>query len=79
MRYIDRTGRTMGERGDSVNVTSLGALTNDACTKAELHRLAVLKTSWGAYKVIRESGLGYEKKSFRTLAEVDEYIKARIG
>ena len=38
-----------------------------------------MKTSWGAFKVIRESGLGYEMEAFGTLEEVDAYIKTRIA
>lgn len=79
MRYIDRTGKARNEAGDSRNITSLGGLTKEACTKAERRGLGVMKTSWGAFKVIRESGLGYEMKAFGTLEEVDAYIKTRIA
>lgn len=75
MRYIDRTGKKMGERGDSRNITCLRGLTTTACAKAEHLGLGVMKTSWGAYKVIRESGLGYEPVAFGTLEAVDAYIK----
>lgn len=75
MRYIDRTGKERNERGETKNISSLGDLSKEACTKAERRGLGVMKTSWGAYKVIRESGLGYEQKAFGSLKEVDTYIK----
>lgn len=78
MRYIDRTGKARGEAGETRNITSLGGLTKEACTKAERRGLGVMKTSWGAYKVIRECGLGYEMEAFGSLEEVDAYIKNRI-
>ena len=79
MRYIDRTGKARSERGESKEISSLGALTKEACAKAKRNGLGVLKTSWGPYKVIRESGLGYEEKSFSSLEAVDTYIKTKIG
>ena len=79
MRYIDRTGKASNEKGESRNITSLGNLSKEACTKAERRGLAVMKTSLGAYRVIRECGLGYEMEAFGTLKEVDTYIKNRIG
>jgi len=78
MRYIDRTGKAHNEKGESRNITSLGDLSKEACTKAERKGLAVMKTSWGAYKVISECGLGYEMNPFTTLKEVDTYLKTRI-
>ena len=66
MRYIDRTGKARNEAGDSRNVTSLGGLTKEACTKAERRGLG-------------ESGLGYEMRAFGTMEEVDAYIKTRIA
>lgn len=79
MRYIDRTGKARNEAGESRNVQSIGGLSKEACTKAERRGLGVMKTSWGAYKVIRESGLGYEMEVFGTLEAVDTYIKTRIA
>jgi len=75
MRYIDRTGKAMNEKGESKNVTSMGDLSKEACKKAESLRLGVMKTRWGAYKVIRACGLGYEQNAFESLKEVDTYIK----
>ena len=75
MRYIDRTGKARSEKGESKNISSLGDLSKEACKKAESKRLGVMKTSWGAYKVIKECGLGYEMEAFENLKEVDTYIK----
>jgi hypothetical protein len=75
MRYIDRTGKARNEKGESKNIRSLGDLSKEACKKAESKRLGVMKTSWGAYKVIRECGLGYEPEAFESLKAVDTYIK----
>ena len=76
MRYIDRTGKARNEKGESKEIRSMGDLTKEACRKAESLRLGVMKTSWGAYKVIRACGLGYEMNAFGTLKEVDNYIKS---
>lgn len=76
MRYIDRTGKARNEKGESKEIRSMGDLTKEACRKAESLRLGVMKTSWGAYKVIRACGLGYEFNAFGTLKEVDTYIKS---
>ena len=76
MRYIDRTGKARNEKGESKEIRSMGDLTKEACRKAESLRLGVMKTSRGAYKVIRACGLGYEMNAFGTLKEVDTYIKS---
>ena len=76
MRYIDRTGKARNEKGESKNISSMGDLSKEACTTAERKGLGVMKTSWGAYKVIRECGLGYEMNAFGPLKEVDTYIKS---
>ena len=76
MRYIDRTGKARNEKGESKEIRSMGDLTKEACRKAESLRLGVMKTSLGAYKVIRACGLGYEMNAFGTLKEVDTYIKS---
>ena len=45
MRYIDRTGKERNERGETNNISSLGDLSKEACTKAERRGLGVMKTS----------------------------------
>ena len=59
MRYIDRTGKKMGQKGTESNITKMEALTEKATKKAEAKGLGLLKSSWGGYRIIRESGLGY--------------------
>ena len=76
MRYIDRTGKARNEKGESKEIRNLGELSREACAKAESRGMGVMKTSWGAYKVIRACGLGYEMNAFGTLKEVDTYIKS---
>lgn len=77
MRYIDRTNCTTAfEPGNSTEIQTLGALTREATKIAESKRLAVLKTRWGAYKIIRACGLGYIMECFATLADVDKALKS---
>lgn len=77
MRYIDRTNcRNMHDKGQDKNIKTMGKLTRTATQKAEDLKLGVLKTHWGPYKVIKESGLGAYEDVFDSLAEVDAFIKA---
>jgi len=75
MRYIDRTGKRMNERGESREIKTMGAMTREATKKAEENGLGVMKTSWGAYKVIRACGLGAYQDAMKDLAEVDRFLK----
>lgn len=76
MRYIDRTGcKKLADRGQDMDINSLGALSRAATKNAEDNRLAVLKTHWGKYKIIKDSGLGAYSTVFDTLAEVDAFLK----
>lgn len=75
MRYIDHTGYKALERGKSINIETLGALTRKAMRIAEENRLGVLKTRQGAYRIIRESGLGAYSDILENLAEVDRFFK----
>ena len=76
MRYIDKTGcKSAVEKGNSKEVTSLGKLTKEACKIAKANGLGLLKTRQGAYRVIKESGLGAYENFFTDLAEVDEFLK----
>jgi len=78
MRYIDRTGKKMHERGESRNIKSLGALTREATKAAEENGLAVLKTSHGPYRVIKASGLGGVcSEIFEDLEAVNKYLVSR--
>ena len=76
MRFIDKTGcKSAFEKGISKEVTSLGKLTAKACKIAKENKLGVLKTRQGAYRVIKECGLGAYEDFFTNLAEVDEFLK----
>lgn len=75
MRYIDRTGCSMSERGKDSEITKMGKLTRTATRIAEEKGLGLLKTHWGPYKVIRACGLGAYNDTFDTLDEVDTFLK----
>lgn len=78
MRYIDRTGKKRNEKGANYEIKAMGALTREATKKAEANGLAVMKTSWGPYRVIRKSGLGSVEypQALGTLEEVDQLLKS---
>ena len=76
MRYIDKTGcKSAFEKGNSKEVTSLGKLTKEACKIAKANGLGVLKTRQGAFRIIKECGLGAYEDFLTDLAEVDEFLK----
>ena len=76
MRFIDKTGcKSAFEKGNSKEVTSLGKLTKEACKIAKANGLGVLKTRQGAFRIIKECGLGAYEDFFTDLAEVDEFLK----
>ncbi len=76
MRYIDRTGcKSMSERGKDSEITKMGKLSRTATKIAEKERLGLLKTHWGVYRVIRESGLGAYTDDLKDLSEVDAFLK----
>ena len=76
MRFIEKTGcKSAFEKGNSKEVTSLGKLTKEACKIAKANGLGVLKTRQGAYRIIKESGLGAYNIFFTDLAEVDDFFK----
>lgn len=75
MRYIDKTGcKSAFEKGNSQEIKTLGNLTRKATQIAEKRGLGVMKTRWGAYKVIRECGLGAYSDAFATLEDVNEFL-----
>lgn len=78
MRYIDRTGcRRISDRGCDSEIQKMGQLTTTATKIAENKGLGLLKTHFGTYRIIRRSGLGAGiNEDFRTLKEVDTYLKA---
>ena len=76
MRYIDRTGcKGITEKGKDTEIKTLGKLTRKATKIAEENGLGLLKTHWGEYKVIRESGLGAYTDCLKDLEAVDDYLK----
>lgn len=77
MRYIDRTGKKYGEKGNDKEIKRMGELTRTATKKAEERRLGLLKTSHGPYRIIKECGLGGAcDRIFNTLKEVNEYLES---
>ena len=76
MRFIDKTGcKSAFEKGTDKDITSLGKLTRTATRIAENKGLGLLKTRQGYYRVISKSGLGAYEDVFRTLEEVDAFLK----
>ena len=76
MRFIDRSKCTsISQKGKDSNITKMGDLTREATKKAERLGLGLLKNRQGAYRVIRECGLGAYEEFFTSLAEVDKFLK----
>lgn len=76
MKFIDKTGcKSAFEKGTDKEIESLGKLTKKACKIAKENKIGVLKTRQGAYRIIKECGLGAYEDFFTDLAEVDEFLK----
>ena len=76
MRFIDKTNcKSAFEKGTDREVKSLGKLTRTATKIAEENGLGVLKTRQGAYRIIKECGLGAYEDFLTDLAEVDTFLK----
>ena len=76
MRFIDRTGcKSAFEKGVDREIRTIGKLTRTAAKIAEENRLGVLKTRFGQYRIIRESGLCAYEDVLTGLAEVDAFLK----
>lgn len=76
MRFIDKTGcKSAFEKGKDSEIKSMGKLTRTACRIAEQNKLGVMKTRQGAYRIIKECGLGAYEDFFSSLAEVDDFFK----
>lgn len=76
MRFIDRSKCTsISQKGKDSNITKMGDLTREATKKAERLGLGLLKNRQGAYRVIRECGLGSYEEFFASLSEVDKFLK----
>ena len=75
MRFIDKTGcKSAFEKGNSKEVTSLGKLTKEACRIAKANGLGVLKTRQGAFRIIKECGLGAYDKFYQMLSDLEEEL-----
>lgn len=81
MRYIDRTGcqGAFEKAKTDKNIKSMGALTRRATAIAEANGLGLLRTHWGVYRVIRESGFGAFQEDFKDLAEVNDFLLGLPG
>ena len=76
MRFIDRKNcKSAFEKGESREIKSMGELTREATKIAELNGLGVLRNRGGAFRVIRDCGLGAYEDFFANLAEVDDFLK----
>ena len=76
MRFIDKTGcKSAFEKGKDSEIKSMGKLTRTACRIAEQNKLGVMKTRQGAYRIIKECGLGAYEDFFSSLTEVDDFLK----
>ena len=76
MRYIDKTNcKSAFEKGNSVEIISLGKLTKEACKIAKANGLGLMKTRQGTYRVIKESGLGAYRDILSSLDEADGFFK----
>ena len=76
MRFIDKTGcKSAFEKGKDSEIKNMGKLTRTACRIAEQNKLGVMKTRQGAYRIIKECGLGAYEDFFSSLAEVDDFFK----
>lgn len=76
MRFIDHKNcKSAFEKGESREIKSMGELTREATKIAELNGLGVLRNRGGAFRVIRDCGLGAYEDFFANLAEVDDFLK----
>lgn len=80
VRYVDKTDcKSVFEKGNSTEIISLGNLTKEACELAEANGLGLLKTRQGAYRVIKENGLGAYRDILGSLDEADKFFKNLEG
>lgn len=76
MRFIDKSNcKSAFEKGIDKEVVKIGNLSQKACSIAKSRRLAVLKTRQGAYRVIKECGLGAYDDFFADLSDVDSFLR----
>ena len=75
MRFINKTNCRPLEKGKEKQIKKMGALTAEATKIAEANRLGLLKNSQGAYRIIKECGLGAYEDFLMSLEEVDDFFK----
>lgn len=76
MRFIDKTGcKSAFEKGNDNEIKSYKALTRAATKIAEENGLGVMRNRHGAFRIIKESGLGAYSDFLYSLAEVDAFFK----
>lgn len=75
MRFIDRTGCKRTEKGISKDIRSINGLTRTATKIAEDNGLGVLKRTDGQYRIVKACGLGAYEEFFKSLEEVDQFLK----
>ena len=83
MRYIDRKGtKSPFERAtNDRNVKSLPGFPAYAARIMEANGLALLRTSWGVYRIIKASGLGCPERNypdFETIFDAADFVEERI-
>ena len=79
MRYIEYRRNGRRETCIDEDIRYMPGLTRKAAEIMENKRRAILKTSWGVYRIIKECGLGCPEENhpdFTSLKEADAYIKA---
>jgi hypothetical protein len=75
MRFIDRTGCRLGEKGLDREVKTMGQLTRTATKIAEQNDLGLVLTHYGSFRIIKASGLTAYEDVLWTLKEVDTFLK----
>ena len=76
MRYIDHSRcKTAFEKGEDLEVKTLGKLSRTATRIAEENGLGVLRNRQGYYRIIKASGLSAYEDFLTDLGEVDTFLK----
>lgn len=83
MRYIDRTGcKSPFERAKTdKNIKSLPGFPAHAAKIMETNGLAIMRTRWGFYRIIKASGLGCPEKNypdFESLFDAADFVEENI-
>lgn len=83
MRYIDRTGtKSPLERAKTdKNIKSLPGFPAHVAKIMETKGLAIMRTRWGVYRIIKASGLGCPEKNypdFESLFDAADFVEENI-